>query len=163
MNLTKIFALILLLINFSLCAGTIQGKVVGVADGDTITVLDVNNIHHKIRLLGIDAPEKSQAFGQKSKQSLHQLAHGKYVTVEFQKKDKYGRTVGKVLHNDTDFCLEQIKLGLAWHYKQYASEQIKTDREAYALAELAARDQNIGLWKDKTPFPPWEFRRQKSK
>ena len=147
MNLTKIFALILLLINFSLCAGTIQDKVVGVADGDTITVLDVNNIHHKIRLLGIDAPEKSQAFGQKSKQSLHQLAHGKYVTVEFQKKDKYGRTVGKVLHNDTDFCLEQIK----------------TDRETYALAELAARDQNIGLWKDKTPFPPWEFRRQKSK
>lgn len=77
MHITKILPLILLLFNFSLSAGTIQGKVVGVADGDTITVLDVNNIHHKIRLLGIDAPEKSQAFGQKSKQSLHQLAHGK--------------------------------------------------------------------------------------
>ena len=159
MLFTKLFSLALLLFSFGLNAGTIQGKVVGVADGDTITVLDDTNTQHKIRLQGIDAPEKAQAFGQRSKQSLHQLVHSKQVTVEYQKKDKYGRTLGKVLHNGNDVCLEQIKLGMAWHYKQYESEQSKEDREIYAQAELSARANAIGLWKDKQPSPPWEFRK----
>ena len=154
--LTPLFLLISCTIN----AATIQGKVVSIADGDTITVLDANNKQHKIRLQGIDAPEKSQAFGQKSKQFLHQLVNKKQVTVEFEKKDKYGRTVGKVLLNGADICLEQIKLGMAWHYKQYASEQSISDRETYAQAELDSRTQTIGLWKDKNPTPPWEFRKQ---
>ena len=81
------------------------------------------------------------------------------MTVEFQKKDKYGRAVGKVVYNGTDVCLEQIKLGMAWHYKQYESEQSKEDREIYAQAELSARANAIGLWKDKQPSPPWEFRK----
>ena len=160
MNIFQCLATLLLFISASLNASTLQGKIVHVADGDTITVLDTNNTQHKIRLQGIDAPEKAQAFGQKSKQSLHQLIHNKQVSVEFQKKDKYGRIVGKVLHEGTDVCLEQIKLGMAWHYKQYASEQPKEDRETYAQAELAAKAQSVGLWKDKTPIPPWEFRRQ---
>jgi len=159
MSFTRFVALALISINCGLSAGTIQGNVVGVSDGDTITVLDTNNTKHKIRLQGIDAPEKAQAFGQKSKQSLHQLVHSKQVTVEYQKKDKYGRTLGKVLHNGTDVCLEQIKLGMAWHYKQYESEQPKEDRETYAHAELSARANAIGLWKDKQPSPPWEFRK----
>jgi endonuclease YncB( thermonuclease family) len=156
----KLFAIALLFIGCGLSAATLQGKVVGVADGDTITVLDASNTQHKIRLQGIDAPEKAQAFGQKSKQSLNQMVHSKAVTIEFQKKDKYGRTVGKVLLNGNDICIEQIKLGMAWHYKQYESEQPKEDREAYAQAEIAARTQNIGIWKDKNPTPPWEFRKQ---
>ena len=158
----KIFlclATLLLFITASLNAGTLEGKVVGVADGDTITVLEANNTQHKIRLQGIDAPEKAQAFGQKSKQSLHQLIHNKQVSVEFQKKDKYGRIVGKVLHEGIDVCLEQIKLGMAWHYKQYASEQSKEDRETYAQAELRAQSQKIGLWKDTNAIPPWNFRK----
>ena len=159
MPITKLYALAMLLISCGLSAATINGKVLGVADGDTITVLEANNTQHKIRLQGIDAPEKAQAFGQKSKQSLHQLVHSKQVTVEFQKKDKYGRTVGKVVYNGTDVCLEQIKLGMAWHYKQYESEQSKEDREIYAQAELSARAYAIGLWKDKQPSPPWEFRK----
>ena len=102
MLFTKLFSLAILLFSFGLNAGTIQGKVVGVADGDTITVLDATNTQHKIRLQGIDAPEKAQPFGQKSKQSLSQMVQSKQVTVEYQKKDKYGRTLGKVLHNGTD-------------------------------------------------------------
>ena len=160
MNIFQCIAALVLFLAGNLNASTLQGKVVHVADGDTITVLDATNTQHKIRLQGIDAPEKAQAFGQKSKQSLHQLVHSKQVTVEFQKKDKYGRAVGKVVYNGTDVCLEQIKLGMAWHYKQYESEQPKEDRETYARAELSARSQAIGLWKDKHPAPPWEFRQQ---
>lgn len=162
MPINKLLGTILLLISCSLHAAALQGKVVGVADGDTITVLDANNIQHKIRLQGIDAPETAQAFGQKSKQSLSQMVQSKQVTVVYQKKDKYGRTLGKVFHNGTDVCLEQINLGMAWHYKKYASDQPKEDRETYAQAELAARTKTIGIWKDKNPTPPWEFRIQKS-
>ena len=160
MNIFQCLATLLLFVAGNLNASTLQGKVVHIADGDTITVLDANNTQHKIRLQGIDAPEKAQAFGQKSKQSLHQLIHSKQVRVEYQKKDKYGRTVGKVVLNGLDVCLEQIKLGMAWHYKQYESEQTKEDRDIYAQAELSARANAIGLWKDKQPTPPWEFRRQ---
>lgn len=150
----------LLLLGGALNAATLQGKVIGVADGDTVTLLDAQKNQHKIRLQGIDAPEKAQAFGNKSKQSLHEMVHGKEVTVDFQKKDKYGRTVGKVLVNNTDVCLEQIKRGMAWHYKQYANEQAPEDRDIYAQSELTARSQSVGLWKDKSPTPPWSFRQQ---
>ena len=160
MLINKLIATFFLLISCAIEAGTLQGKVVGVADGDSLTVLDNNKTQHKIRLQVIDAPEKAQAFGQKSKQSLHQLVHNKQVTVEFQKKDKYGRTVGKVLINGNDICLEQIKLGMAWHYTQYATEQPKEDRIAYQQAELAARGQALGIWKDQNAIPPWEFRKQ---
>jgi len=159
MKIIQCLATLLLFVAGHLNATTLQGKVVSVADGDTITVLDANNTKHKIRLQGIDAPEKAQAFGQRSKQSLHQLVHSEHVTVEYQKKDKYGRTLGKLLHNGTDVCLEQIKLGMAWHYKQYESEQPKEDRKIYSQAELSARANAIGLWKDKQPSPPWEFRK----
>ena len=159
---STLISLALLCLSCSLWAATLQGKVVSVADGDTLTVLDDKKTQHKIRLQGIDAPEKAQAFGQKSKQSLNQLVHSKMVTVEFEKKDKHGRTVGKVLLNGTDICLEQIKLGMAWHYKQYQSEQSKEDRDTYAQAEQTARTQVVGLWKDKSPTPPWEFRRQRN-
>lgn len=161
MLINNLHATILLLISCSLHAATLQGKVVGVPDGDNITVLDDNKTKHKIRLQGIDAPAKTQAFGQKSNQSLHQLIHNKQVTIEFQKKDKYGRTLGKVLHNGLDVCLEQIKLGMAWHYKQYKSDQPKEDRALYNQTEQDARARKAGLWIDKAPTPPWEFRRQK--
>lgn len=159
MNVQKLLALALISVSCGLNAASLQGKVVGVADGDTITVLDGHNTQHKIRLQGIDAPEKAQAYGQKSKQSLYQMVHGKLVSVEFEKKDKYGRIVGKVVQDNTDICLTQINLGMAWHYKQYASEQPKEDRETYAQAERAAQSQKIGLWNDKSAMPPWEFRK----
>lgn len=150
----------LLLLAGALNAATLQGKVIGVADGDTVTLLDAQKNQHKIRLQGIDATEKAQAFGNKSKQSLHEMVHGKEVFVDVQKKDKYGRSVGKILVNQTDACLEQIKRGMAWHYKQYANEQSPEDRDVYAQAESTARAQSLGLWKDKSPTPPWAFRKQ---
>jgi endonuclease YncB( thermonuclease family) len=160
MQLSRIYVIALLSFCFSLEAATLQGKVVSVADGDTITVLDSQKTQHKIRLQGIDAPERAQPFGNKSRQSLHELVHGKQVTVDYQKKDKYGRVVGKILLNNTDVCLEQLKRGMAWHYKQYANEQPKEDQETYSLAEQQAKTELKGLWKDKQPVPPWEFRKQ---
>jgi endonuclease YncB( thermonuclease family) len=145
---------------FQIQAATVQGKVVGVADGDTITVLDAQKAQHKIRLQGIDAPEKPQVFGNKSNQSLHEMVHGKQVSVDYQKKDKYGRLVGKVRLDSMDVCLEQVKRGMAWHYKQFANEQSKADQESYAQAETTAQAQSIGLWKEKSPTPPWVFRKQ---
>src|SRR5215510_13974249 len=101
---------------------TITGKVVGVSDGDTIRVLDAGNQQHKVRLDGIDAPESNQDFGGLSKQSLSDLVFGKTVTVTSGKKDRYGRTVGKVSLDGRDITLEQINRGMAWFYRAYAKE-----------------------------------------
>ena len=139
-------------------ADTITGKVVGVSDGDTITVLDVAKVQHKIRLVGIDAPEKAQAFGQRSKENLSNLVFAKQVIVESDKVDKYGRSVGKVMVEGKDANLEQIRSGFAWHYKEYQKEQSAADRMAYADAETSARAKKAGLWIEPNPMPPWEWR-----
>lgn len=139
-------------------AEVLFGHVVAVSDGDTITVLDENKQRHVIRLMGIDAPEKAQAFGQKSKVSLSDLVFNRDVSVTWFKRDRYGRTVGQVRVDDTDVCLEQIKRGLAWHYKQYQREQSEEDRSRYAIAEEQARIARIGLWVDDKPTEPTEFR-----
>jgi len=149
-----------MLVTHSSVADTLVGRVVGVADGDTVTVLDASNKQFKIRLMGIDAPEKKMAFGQKSKEHLSDIVFNKQVTVEYSKKDKYGRTVGKVLVGGVDANLEQVKAGLAWHYKQYQREQSADDRIFYIRAEELARNENRGLWVDVNPTPPWEWRRR---
>jgi endonuclease YncB( thermonuclease family) len=139
-------------------AATIEGRVVGVADGDTITVLDSTNTQHKIRLAGIDAPEKKQPYGQRSKQSLSDLVFDKQVMVETDKRDKYKREVGKVLVGGMDANLEQVSRGFAWHYKAYYREQSTNDRKLYSAAENEGRAARRGLWADADPMPPWEFR-----
>ncbi len=101
-------------------AATITGRVVGVSDGDTITVLDADRTQHKIRLAGIDAPESKQAFGSRSKQNLSDLVFGKDVAVEWDKRDRYQRTLGVVLVDGHDVNLEQVRAGMAWWYRQYA-------------------------------------------
>ena len=123
-------------------------------------MLDDAKRQHKIRLSGIDAPEKNQAFGQRSKESLSDLVFAKTVDVETDKVDRYGRRVGKIWVNGIDANLEQIKRGMAWHYKQYAREQSKEDQREYAEAEDEAREAKRGLWKDVEPVAPWEFRRR---
>ena len=137
------------------------GNVVGVADGDTITVLDADKVQHKIRLTGIDAPEKKQPFGNRSKQSLSDMVFNKSVTVETVRRDRYGRELGKVLAGGKDVNLEQIRAGLAWHYKAYEREQTAADRQAYADAENEAKAAKRGLWVDPEPVPPWEWRHRK--
>jgi endonuclease YncB( thermonuclease family) len=142
-------------------ASTILGTVIAVSDGDTITVLDKSRSSHKIRLTGIDAPEKSQAFGQASKQTLSNLIYLQTVKVEWEKKDRYGRVLGKVIHQGRDINLEQVQRGMAWHYKDYIRDQSIEDRNLYAEAELKAREQKTGLWKDLDPVKPSEYRRKK--
>ena len=142
-------------------ADTLHGRVVGVSDGDTVTILDANNKQHKIRLSGIDAPEKAQAFGQKSKESLSEMVFGKSVDVEWDKQDRYGRTVGKIMLGGLDICLEQVKRGLAWHYKQYQNEQSPEDRDAYAQYQSQAQERRVGLWRDPAPIEPAVFRQKK--
>ena len=139
-------------------ADTLLGKVINVADGDTITVLDDTHTQHKIRLTGIDAPEKRQAFGNVSRLSLAEQVAGQSVAVEWAKVDKYGRKLGKVLLAGLDSNLVQVKRGLAWHYKQYQREQSPADQQSYAAAEIEARATKLGLWRDADPMPPWEFR-----
>jgi len=152
-------------------AGDIYGRVIGVSDGDTISVLDDQRQVHKIRLAGIDAPEKAQAFGQTSKAGLSAMVFNREVEVVGRKRDRYGRIVAKVLVAETactlpdcprmnDAGLLQVRAGLAWWYRAYAQEQASEDRASYEAAEANARQQRMGLWQDKDPTPPWGWRRQ---
>lgn len=159
--LSFVLVAVALLISFpttSVSASTLAGKVIGISDGDTIDVLDSSKTTHRIRLAGIDAPEKAQPFGQRSKEHLSDSVFGKQVEVQGGKIDKYGRTVGKILVNGFDANLEQIRAGFAWHYKAYASEQSADDRSLYLMAEEKARAQHLGLWSEKKQMPPWEWR-----
>jgi endonuclease YncB( thermonuclease family) len=154
----RVFAALLFLVAITAYADTITGRVVGVTDGDTVTVLDGQKVQHKIRLAGIDAPEKAQPFGNRSKESLSDVAFEKSVTVETDKRDRYGREVGKMLVNGRDVNLIQVERGMAWHYKAYEREQSPSDRKLYDAAEDDAKAARRGLWRDAEPVPPWEFR-----
>jgi endonuclease YncB( thermonuclease family) len=120
--------------------------------------LDENKKQYKIRLQGIDAPESGQPFGQAAKQNLSGLVFGKTVKVLLYKKDRYGRDLGTIYLHDKDVNLEQVKAGLAWHYKKYQSEQSKSEREEYATAETTARTSKSGLWNELDTISPEEWR-----
>ena len=135
-----------------------EARVVGVSDGDTVTVLDMNKVQHRIRVAGIDAPEKAQDFGNRAKEHLSDLVFGKTVNIPDEKIDRYGRTVSRIIVNGTDAGFEQVKAGMAWHYKQYEVEQTPADRAAYSAAELKARAAKLGLWAQGTPVRPQDFR-----
>lgn len=161
----------LLLASVAVSAETLSGTVVGVSDGDTITVLDASRAQYKIRVAGIDAPEKAQPFGQRSKESLSRLLYGKDVDVEWSKRDRYQRIVGKVAVADPscrkswcrktlDAGLAQVSTGLAWWYRAYAREQSVEDRERYEFAEEEARARHVGLWSEGSPIPPWDWRKK---
>jgi len=134
-----------------------SGKVVGVADGDTITALD-NGRPEKIRLYGIDRPEKGQAFGKKAKQFTSDMVFGKVVEVKRIGTDKYGRTVALVAVGVRLLNEELVKAGLAWVYDYYCSEPIC---ETWKSFQLRAKLDKRGLWRDPGPVPPWEFRRKR--
>ncbi|HKR01189.1 MAG TPA: thermonuclease family protein [Pyrinomonadaceae bacterium] len=136
----------------------IEGKVINVHDGDTITVLDKDNKKFHIRLQGIDAPELKQEYGSVSQQNLSRLVMGKQVTIVWNKVDKYRRTVGTIMLDGKDVNIEQVKAGLAWHFKKYQDEQEPKDRVTYAKAEEDARAAKLGLWQDPNPTPPGEWR-----
>jgi len=136
-----------------------SGKVIGIADGGTITVLrDKKEV--KIRLYGIDCPEGEQAFSKRAKQFTSKLVYGKVVEVEVMDTDRYGRTVALVAVNKQILNEELLKAGYAWVYYQYCHEMIC---HAWADYQFAAKLDKRGLWVDPDPIPPWEFRRQKRK
>lgn len=142
-------------------AETLHGKVVSIADGDTVTVLDDGNRQWKIRVAGIDAPEKSQPYGNASKPSLSAMLAGRGVVVEWDKRDRYDRVVGKVLVSGRDAGLTQVESGMAWWYRKYSDEQSPSDRWTYSAAEDSARSAGRGLWRDADPVPPWDFRKER--
>lgn len=139
-------------------AETLWGQVVNVADGDSVTVLDESRQVHKVRLSGIDAPEKKQDFGGRSRRSLMEMVQGKQVLVDTQKRDKYGRLVGKLLLQGEDVNLEQVRRGMAWHYTAYAKEQSESEQQSYRAAQTSAQVAQRGLWQERDPMPPWEWR-----
>ena len=138
------------------------GTVVGIADGDTLTLLDAGKNTHRIRIDGIDAPERTQPYGQRARQSLADLAHGRSARAECPKSDRYGRAVCRVLVDGVDVGLEQVRRGLAWHYVKYAHEQSAQARLDYSRAEEEARISRSGLWTVAAPTPPWDYRREQA-
>jgi endonuclease YncB( thermonuclease family) len=135
-------------------------RVVGIQDGDTVTVLDAANQQHRIRLAGIDAPEKSQAFGNAAKEHLARLAFGKHAELRCAKRDRYGRAVCSLFVGARDVGLEQVRSGHAWWFREYAREQSPEDRKVFESAEIEAREARRGLWRDASPQAPWAWRRQ---
>ena len=158
------------LLAFTTHAASIDGKAITVADGDTITILDADNNQHRIRINGIDAPEKGQPFGDRSRQNLRYMVSGKEVMADCHKIDRYGRQVCKVwarpancpwCNKSVDVGQAQIVAGLAWWYREYAKEQSAEDRGRYESTEKEAQVQKIGLWQQSNPMPPWEWRKEK--
>src|SRR5687768_8777528 len=119
----RLLAVFLLLAPGLVSAAELRGTVVGVSDGDTITVLDADRRQHKIRLAGIDAPERHQGFAERSKQNLSSLAFKKQATLDCYKTDPYKRKVCRVQVDGKDVALAQVRSGLAWHYKRFENEQ----------------------------------------
>lgn len=141
-------------------AGELHGKVVGITDGDTVTIVDESRQQYKIRLAGIDAPEKKQPFGKASKKSLSDFIYNKSIIVETTKNDRYGRVVGKILLDGQDINKLQIERGMAWFYRKYQNELVLDDRLAYLHAEQNAKANNLGVWSDSNPLAPWEYRKR---
>ena len=127
-------------------------KVIKISDGDTITILTQEKQQVKVRLYGIDAPEKKQPYGQKSKQFLSNLIAGRSVEIQEKGKDRYKRVLGIVYLDGQDINEQMVLSGYAWAYVKYS--------KIYASQELKARSQNLGLWRDK-PIPPWEWRKRR--
>jgi endonuclease YncB( thermonuclease family) len=135
----------------------ITGKVVKVADGDTFTMLTDQNEQIRIRLHGIDAPEKSQDFSQVSKNHLTELVMSKPVRVYTKKRDQYGRVVAIVYVGDQVVNEAMLRAGLAWHFTEYDSNP------EWEEMESSARRSRIGIWSHERPVPPWQFRKEKRK
>jgi micrococcal nuclease len=149
----------------------IRGRVVQVSDGDTLRVLETSlsgeKTQTKVRLDGIDAPEKKQPFGEACRKKLAGWVAGKEVEVLVRKKDRYGRSLGLIQLGSTagvarkNINLLQVEEGCAWFYRHYAHEHSEVERDAFERAESAAKKARKGLWSELNPTPPWQFRQAK--
>lgn len=143
------------LLAFSLPCAAATYRVVGVSDGDTVTVLSEARQEVKCRLYGIDAPESRQAFGQVSKRALSDAIYGKHVQITVTDRDRYGRSICKIFLDGAEVNVAMVRAGYAWVYRRYTKDQ------RYYAAESAAREERAGLWRDSNPVPPWDFRRKR--
>lgn len=150
----KIFLLFFLLL-LSPGDEKIVGKIIGVTDGDTVVLLTPEKTQIKVRLDAIDCPESHQAFGQRAKQFTSDFCFGKEAVLISHGKDRYGRTLGLIIIGKDTLNYELLNAGYAWHYKQYNKEKRLSEME------LQARSKKLGLWVDKEPIAPWEFRKKR--
>lgn len=157
-RLAILFLLFFFLPTTPIFSEVLTGKVVNVADGDTITILTPKNKQIKVRLAAVDTPEKKQAFGQKARDFTAGIVAGKIVTVEPETIDRYGRTVAMVFFNGTNLNEQIVQQGYGWVYRQYCKGAFCDD---WLNLEKQARDAGMGLWADKNPVPPWEWRHAK--
>jgi endonuclease YncB( thermonuclease family) len=138
-------------------ADTLTGRVVDIADGDSLTLL-AGSQQYKIRIAAIDAPERYQAWGDRSKLNLSSLALDRAAVASCSSVDRWGYRACKLTVNNIDIGLQQIKLGMAWWYRKDANGQSAEDQSDYGNAELMAKLKRLGLWRDTNPVPPWSFR-----
>ena len=155
MNRILRLTFVLLVFAPAVFAADLSGRVVGVSDGDTFTLLTSDKQQVKIRLAEIDAPESGQPYGNKSKQKLSELIFGKDVRVVVQTTDRYGRTVGRPYVGNLDVCKEMVRVGAAWVYKQYVVNKSLFD------VENDAREARRGIWglPESQQIEPWNWRR----
>ena len=153
----RYFVVLLLLFNCILAQGQVTGNVVGVSDGDTFTLLTKENKAIKVRLYGIDCPEKNQPFGQRAKQFTSDRIFSKTVRVIIKDTDRYSRVIAMV-YEPSGKCIneELLKAGLAWHYKQYDKHNL-----SWTNLEIQAKANKAGLWCEKDCMAPWDWRKQK--
>jgi len=150
------FFILCIILNYCVYAGDFTGKVVSIADGDTVMVL-TDNKQTKVRLAEIDTPEKNQPYGKKAKKALSDFIFGKIVRIEIDTIDRYGRTVGTIFLNDLNINKEMVKAGHAWVYVQYAKDKTLFD------LEKNAKENQSGLWAlpEGERIAPWQWRRGK--
>ncbi len=154
MRRAALFVLAIVFSGFAV-AGTLVGKVVAIADGDTLTLLTAERQQIKVRLAEIDTPERSQPYGKRARQALSDLAFGQQATVESNEKDRYGRVIGRVYVNGVDINRELVSSGAAWVYRQY-----NRDKSLLAV-EADARVAKRGLWSlpEAERIAPWDWRK----
>lgn len=138
----------------------LDARVLEVYDGDSLLVSDAGQRRYAVRIAGIDAPERHQAYADVSRLALRALLHGREVRIEPVKVDAYGRTVGRVFVAGRDAGLAQLRAGLAWHFARYDADLAAGAARRYARAERQARLAAIGLWRDPGPLAPWVYRKR---
>ena len=138
----------------------LSGVISRVIDADTVILKSDQGINYKVRLLGIDAPEINQVYGKEASRYLSSKVLGKNLTVLGKNKDRYQRLLGKLILDGNDINLNLVKNGMAWHYKFYKKSQEKKDQLLYSNAEKYAKVNELGLWAEKMPVPPWQWRKK---
>jgi endonuclease YncB( thermonuclease family) len=148
----KILLFLLLFISFHISAQTLTGRIVHITDGDTVVLLDDTNTQHKIRLHGIDSPEKGQPYGNMAREYISGLIANKTVVVEYKGMDRYKRVLGVIYLGEMNINAQMIRAGYAWNYK-YSKDKY------YIKLQEKAKAGKKGLWVDKNAIDPWEYRK----